>query len=102
MLDPSVYTLVRFDLVNLIRDVNVDDSFYYFNIASNLAAGRFSTFDGGVTRTNGYHPLWMLFITPFYWIFDKEAALFGIKAFEIRHGRRGHRAGTLAGLHPRV
>ena len=77
------YMLVRFDLVNLIRDVNTDDSFYYFQIASNLAAGKFSTFDGGITRTNGYHPLWMLLITPFYWIFDKEAALFGIKAFEI-------------------
>ena len=77
------YMLVRFDLVNLIRDVNHDDSFYYFQIASNLAAGKFSTFDGGITRTNGYHPLWMLLITPFYWIFDKETALFGIKAFEI-------------------
>ena len=77
------YMLVYFDLVNLIRDVNIDDSFYYFQIASNLASGKFSTFDGGLTRTNGYHPLWMLFITPFYWIFDKEAALFGIKAFEI-------------------
>ena len=77
------YMLARFDLVNLIRDVNHDDSFYYFQIASNLAAGKFSTFDGGITRTNGYHPLWMLLITPFYWIFDKETALFGIKAFEI-------------------
>lgn len=77
------YMLVRYDLVNLIRDVNTDDSFYYFQIAWNLANGQFSTFDGGITRTNGYHPLWMLLITPFYWIFDKEAALFGIKAFEI-------------------
>ncbi len=77
------YMLARFDLVNLIRDVNTDDSFYYFQIAYNLAEGRFSTFDGGITRTNGYHPLWMLLITPFYWVFDKETALFGIKAFEI-------------------
>ena len=28
-------------------------------------------------------PLWLFLITPFYWIFDKEAALFAIKAFEI-------------------
>ncbi len=77
------YMLARFDLVNLIRDVNGDDSFYYFQIAYNLASGNFSTFDGGITRTNGYHPLWLLLITPFYWIFDKEAALFGIKAFEV-------------------
>ena len=77
------HMLTTFDLVNLIRDVNFDDSFYYFQIAYNLSQGKFSTFDGGITQTNGYHPVWMLFITPFYWIFDKEAALFGIKAFEI-------------------
>ncbi len=77
------YMLAHFDLVNLLRDVNGDDSFYYFQIARNLAEGKFSTFDGGITQTNGYHPLWLLLITPFYWVFDKEAALFAIKAFEI-------------------
>ncbi len=77
------YMLVRFDLINLIRDVSEDDAFYYFQIAFNLAEGKFSTFDGGITRTNGYHPIWLFLITPFYWVFDKEAALFGIKAFEI-------------------
>ncbi len=75
--------LARFDLFNLIRDLNTDDSFYYFQIARNLAEGKFSTFDGGITRTNGYHPLWLFLITPFYWMFDREAALFAIKAFEI-------------------
>ena len=79
----ACYLLARFDLVNLLRDVNGDDSFYYFQIASNLAEGKFSTFDGGISRTNGYHPIWMLLVTPFYWVFDKEAALFAIKAFEI-------------------
>ncbi len=77
------YMLANFDLINLIRDVNGDDSFYYFQIARNLAAGKFSTFDGGITQTNGYHPLWLLLITPFYWVFDPQAALFGIKALEI-------------------
>ena len=77
------HILTTFDLVNLIRDVNYDDSFYYFQIAYNLAQGKFSTFDGGITQTNGYHPVWLLLITPFYWVFDKETALFGIKAFEI-------------------
>ena len=77
------YMLARFDLVNLLRDVSTDDSFYYFQIAFNLAEGKFSTFDGGITQTNGYHPLWLFLITPFYWVFDKEAALFAIKAFEI-------------------
>ena len=69
------YVLARFDLVNLIRDQNEEDAFYYFQIARNLAEGKFSTFDGGITRTNGYHPLWLFLITPFYWVFDKEAAL---------------------------
>ena len=77
------HMLGRFDLVNLLRDVNVDDSFYYFQIAWHMAGGEFSTFDGGLTRTNGYHPLWLLLITPFYWVFDKTEALFAIKAFEI-------------------
>ena len=77
------HMLASFDLVNILRDVNADDSFYYFQIAYNLSQGKFSTFDGGITQTNGYHPVWLLLITPFYWIFDKETALFGIKAFEI-------------------
>ncbi len=77
------YMLDRFDLINLLRDVNGDDSFYYFQIARNMAEGKFSTFDGGITRTNGYHPIWLFLITPFYWVFDPERALFAIKAFEI-------------------
>ena len=76
------YMLARFDLINLISNTH-DDAFYYFQIARNLAEGKFSTFDGGITRTNGYHPLWLLLVTPFHWVFDREAALFAIKAFEI-------------------
>ena len=75
--------LANFDVVNLHRDALIDDAFYYFEIARNLAAGKFSTFDGGITRTNGYHPVWLLLVTPFYWFFDLESALFGIKALEI-------------------
>ena len=76
-------TLDRFDLLNLVRDGFRDDAFYYFQIAYHMAEGRFSTFDGGLTRTNGYHPLWLFLVTPFYWVFDKTEALFAIKAFEI-------------------
>ena len=76
------YGLSHFDKFDIIL-YNFDDAFYYFQIAWNLAQGNFSTFDGGITSTNGYHPLWMFLITPFYLIFDKEAALFGIKALEI-------------------
>ena len=79
----AYYTLSSLDLVGMVRDVNTDDSFYYFQVARNLAEGMFSTFDGGITRTNGYHPLWLLLITPFYWVLDRETALFGIKALEL-------------------
>ena len=78
----ALYTLARADVLDVVLR-NADDAFYYFQIAWNLADGKFSTFDGGITRTNGYHPLWMFLITPFYWIFDKETALFAIKALEF-------------------
>ena len=76
-------TLHRFDLLNLVRDGFRDDAYYYYQIAYHMAEGRFSTFDGGLTRTNGYHPLWLFAVTPLYWIFDKTEALFAVKAFEI-------------------
>ena len=79
----AYYTVASFDVVNLHRDAFFDDAFYYFEIARNLAAGKFSTFDGGITRTNGYHPVWLLLVTPFYWVFETEPALFGIRALEI-------------------
>ena len=76
------YICDRFDLLNLLR-LNQDDAYYYFQTAWHMANGNFSTFDGGITRTNGYHPLWMFLIVPFYWVFDKVEALYAIKAFEI-------------------
>ena len=76
------HMLTSFDIVNFIN-ANADDAYYYFQIAYNLAQGKFSTFDGSITQTNGYQPIWLLIITPFYWILDKEAALFGIKALEV-------------------
>lgn len=77
------YLVSHLNVVDLMPILNPDDAHYYFQIARNFAAGKFSTFDGGISQTNGYHPLWALLITPFYWVFDKEQALFGIKAFEI-------------------
>ena len=77
------YMLARFDLVNVLRDATYDDAFYYLQIAYHMAEGRFSTFDGGLTRTNGYHPAWLFLLTPFHWVFDKTEALFAAKAFEV-------------------
>ncbi len=76
------YMLWHFDLLNVIA-THGDDAFYYFQIAKNLADGHFSTFDGGITRTNGYHPLWLLLLTPVYWLCDPDTALFVIKSMEI-------------------
>lgn len=39
-----------------------DDFFYYANTAWNIAAGHGSSFDGGITTHNGYHPLFMVLI----------------------------------------
>ena len=44
-----------------------DDFYYYLKVAKNVAAGLDSTFDG-ITRTNGYHPLYfvvLVFISKF-------------------------------------
>jgi 4-amino-4-deoxy-L-arabinose transferase-like glycosyltransferase len=42
-----------------------DDSFYAFQIARNIAAGRGATFDG-VTPTNGFQPLYVFLLVPAY------------------------------------
>ncbi len=39
-----------------------DDYFYYLNTAFYIASGRGSTFDGGLTFHNGYHPLFLVFL----------------------------------------
>src|SRR6202789_4600788 len=44
-----------------------DDFYYYLKVAQNVAAGLGSTFNG-ITRTNGYHPLYfvvLVFISKF-------------------------------------
>ncbi len=45
--------------------VVADDAFYYFTIARQLAAGHGATFDG-LAPTNGFHPLWLLSLTPVF------------------------------------
>ena len=45
----------------------LDDSFYYLQVARNVARGLGSTFDLS-EPTNGYHPLWMLCLVPCQWI----------------------------------
>ena len=42
-----------------------DDAYYYFQIAHNIASGYGSSFDQ-ITKTNGFHPLWLLTSTPIF------------------------------------
>jgi hypothetical protein len=44
---------------------NSDDAFYYFKTAQNITEGHGITFDG-LGRDSGFHPLWMLVITPIF------------------------------------
>src|SRR5262245_13750371 len=54
-------------LANVTPLLVVDDGFYYFKIAQNLARGAGSSFDG-INPTNGYHPLWLLCLVPVFWL----------------------------------
>lgn len=53
------------DFNSLLNTYLVDDAFYYFKIASHLATDHRITYDGE-QLTNGFHPLWLAVITPFY------------------------------------
>ncbi len=52
-------TLFAAVLVRWPDNFFADDSYFYFQVASNFARGLGSTFNG-IMPTNGYHPLWML------------------------------------------
>jgi len=51
----------------IISQFMVDDSFYYLEIARNLALGNGFTFDG-LHRTNGFQPLFQLMLVPIFWL----------------------------------
>jgi hypothetical protein len=47
-----------------IKALAIDDALYYPIIARGIAEGLGSTYDSGLTQTNGYHPLWCWMILP--------------------------------------
>lgn len=49
----------------LLTWFNIDDGYYYFVTARNIAHGLGITFDG-IAASNGFHPLWMFAITPIF------------------------------------
>ncbi len=56
------------DMRTLVTKVLSDDSFYYFQLAKNAAAGRGVSFDG-VVPANGFHPLWFALLLPLFRLF---------------------------------
>lgn len=51
-----------------------DDAYYYFTIAKNVAAGYGATADR-LAPNNGFHPLWLILIVPFWWMFGSSSTL---------------------------
>jgi hypothetical protein len=49
--------------------LRVDDSYYYFQIARNAAAGNGFSFDG-IHPTNGFQPLWGMILACAAWVFS--------------------------------
>jgi len=47
-----------------IRTLITDDGLYYPVIARSIVTTGMSSYDGGLTRTNGYHPLWCWTMLP--------------------------------------
>lgn len=57
--------IVLLDFNSLLTGYLPDDTFYYYKIAANISALHRITYDGE-GLSNGYHPLWLALITPFY------------------------------------
>jgi hypothetical protein len=63
----QIWPIQRLALLRNCVALTLDDGFYYFKIAQQIAYGAGSTFDGA-HPTNGYHPLWLLCLTPIFWL----------------------------------
>ncbi len=72
----ATYRIVTSNLDALLKVVP-DDAFYYLQIARHLAASGDSTFDG-LSRTNGFHPLWMASLTALAALVDDRTMLLRI------------------------
>lgn len=59
-----IFALCFYSLYFYPTGFNDDDAFFYFSIAYRFVNQGISSFDG-LSITNGYHPLWMFFLTTF-------------------------------------
>jgi len=64
----SIFFAFFFSIEFLLNFTN-DDSFFYLKIAYNFSAGEGSTFDL-VNKTNGYHPLWFIILSAYFFILN--------------------------------
>ncbi|WP_263408243.1 hypothetical protein [Terriglobus tenax] len=72
------FALFAYVLIRWPDNFFADDSYFYFQVAWNIARGMGSTFNN-VMPTNGYHPLWMLVCTLVFKLFPtKDSAIHGI------------------------
>lgn len=64
--------LASLDLKVLLPDLLSDDMFYYLKVARNIAHGLGASFDG-INMTNGFQPLYALFLTLMYTLMEFTA-----------------------------
>jgi len=55
--------------IEFLLNFTNDDSFFYVKIAYNFSTGAGSTFDL-VSETNGYHPLWFMILSAYFFILN--------------------------------
>jgi len=53
----------------LLEKIMVDDTFYGLSISKNIAYGIGMSFDGN-DPSNGFQPLWLFVIAPFFWLIN--------------------------------
>lgn len=108
---PQIWPAQRDALLRNCVALTLDDGFYYFKIAQQIAHGAGSTFDG-MHLTNGYHPLWLLCLTPIFWLTSApdaalilgvilQGVLMALAVGLVYHIARlsfGHLAATLMGM----
>ncbi len=59
---------------SLMNWYTTDDAFYYFKTAQNIGLGKDISFDG-ISRTNGFHPLWMIICVPVFLLANLDLIL---------------------------
>ncbi|MBI3046079.1 MAG: hypothetical protein HYY86_00830 [Candidatus Harrisonbacteria bacterium] len=74
LLFAAYFSTVFLPIEKILSYFVIDDAFYYFKIASNIAKGLGPTFDGE-HFTNGYHPLWMGLLALIYYFIPADKIL---------------------------